>query len=159
MGSPFPRAHGWVTRHQPHRGPVHPGVEAPTPPVDRCHPTWSYRNDAWWAHVAAALTAAVGVGAALGSRSWDVAIDTWSGAPRAVRDAAAMLVDRVGHYGYVSSRSVYRWPCPVGADESAPVIDGDPASCDRSDYAAGKRGGELAVLEAFGGQALVARAD
>jgi hypothetical protein len=79
--------------------------------------------------------------------------------PPAVRDAAAMLVDRVGHYGYVSSRSVYRWPIPVGADESAPVIDGDPASCDRSDYAAGKRGGELAVLEAFGGQALVARAD
>jgi len=98
------------------------------------------------------------LGAALGARSWDVAIDTWSGGARVVRDAAAMLLDRVGHYGYVSSRSVYRWPIPVGADESAPVVDADPASDDRTDYAAAKRGGELAVLESFGKRALVARA-
>jgi 2'-hydroxyisoflavone reductase len=65
--------------------------------------------------------------AALGGESWDAVIDTWSGAPRVVADAAALLSGRAGHYGYVSSRSVYRWPLPPGGDESAPVVDGDPA--------------------------------
>jgi NADPH:quinone reductase-like Zn-dependent oxidoreductase len=44
----------------------------------------------------------------LGDQSWDAVIDTWSAAPRAVRDGAGLLADRVGHYCYVSSRSVYR---------------------------------------------------
>lgn len=96
--------------------------------------------------------------AALGARSWDAVVDTWSGPPRAVRDAAALLVDQVRHYSYVSSRSVYRWPIPVGLDEQGLVVDGDCTSADDSDYAAAKRGGELAVLEEFGDRALVARA-
>src|SRR5215470_3417085 len=96
--------------------------------------------------------------AALGDGTWDAVIDTWSGPPRAVADAAALLADRAGHYGYVSSRSVYRWPFPVGGDESAPVVDGDPASADADDYAAAKRGGELAAVAAFGDRALLARA-
>lgn len=96
--------------------------------------------------------------AALGRRSWDAVVDTWSGAPQAVRDTAALLVNRVGHYGYVSSRSVYRWPIPAGLDERGPVVDGDPTSPDDRDYAAAKRGGELAVLDAFGENALLARA-
>lgn len=95
---------------------------------------------------------------ALGDRTWDAVIDTWSGAPRAVWDTATMLAGRVGYYCYVSSRSVYRWPIPVGADESAPVVEGDPRSSDDDDYACRKRGGELAVLETFGSHALVARA-
>src|SRR5258706_14538857 len=61
-----------------------------------------------------------------GDGTWDAVIDTWSGAPRVVADAAGLLADRATHYGYVSSRSVYRWPFPVGGDESAPVVDGDP---------------------------------
>jgi nucleoside-diphosphate-sugar epimerase len=96
--------------------------------------------------------------AVLGARSWDAVVDTWSGAPRTVHDAAARLVDHVGHYGYVSSRSVYCWPIPEQLDEHGPVVAGDPASPDDGDYAAAKRGGELAVLEAFGDRALVARA-
>jgi 2'-hydroxyisoflavone reductase len=96
--------------------------------------------------------------AALGSASWDAVIDTWSGAPAVVRDAATLLKDRAGHYGYVSSRSVYRWPTPPGLDESGPVVDGDPADAGNEDYAAAKRGGELAALEAFGDRALLARA-
>lgn len=96
--------------------------------------------------------------AALGARSWDAVVDTWSGAPRVVRDAAALLADRVRHYGYVSSRSVYCWPLPVGLDEQASVVDADPSSPDDSDYAAAKRGGELAVLAALPDRALVARA-
>ena len=96
--------------------------------------------------------------AALGGAVWDAVIDTWSGAPRVVRDAARVLGGRAGHYCYVSSRSVYRWPISPGSDESAPVVDADPASDDSDDYAAAKRGGELAAIQAFGGRALLARA-
>ena len=96
--------------------------------------------------------------AALGAGSWDAVLDTWSGAPRVVRESARLLAGRVRHYGYVSSRSVYRWPMPLGVDESAPVADADPGSDDAADYQAAKRGGELAVLESFGDAALVARA-
>lgn len=95
---------------------------------------------------------------ALAGGEWDAAIDTWSAAPCVVGDSTSLLASRVGHYGYVSSRSVYRWPLPVGLDESAPVVDGDPAGTDDSDYAAAKRGAELAVLDAFAGRSLLARA-
>ncbi len=98
------------------------------------------------------------LGEALGDDSWDAVVDTWSAAPAAVRDASRLLTGRAGHYGYVSSRSVYAWPIPSGGDESAPVVDGDPDSLDTSDYAAVKRGGELAVLRDFGGPSLLARA-
>ncbi|MGH3364077.1 MAG: NAD-dependent epimerase/dehydratase family protein [Nocardioidaceae bacterium] len=96
--------------------------------------------------------------AALGADEWDAVIDTWSMEPVVVRESARLLAGRAGHYGYVSSRSVYCWPLPVGLDESAPVVDGDPGSTDHADYAAAKRGGELAVLEHFDGRALLARA-
>jgi 2'-hydroxyisoflavone reductase len=98
------------------------------------------------------------LGAALDDESWDAAIDTWSAAPSVVRESAQLLVGRVGHYGYVSSRSVYVWPIPVGVDESAPVVDGDPRSRDGADYARAKRGGEIAVVDVFADRALVARA-
>ena len=98
------------------------------------------------------------VAAALGDATWDAVIDTWSGAPRAVRDTAQLLAGRAGHYSYVSSRSVYRWPIPPGADESAPAVGGDPGSSGSEDYAAAKRGGEIAVTRAFGRRALLARA-
>jgi nucleoside-diphosphate-sugar epimerase len=90
---------------------------------------------------------------------WDVVLDTWSGAPRAVRDSARALAGRAGSYVYVSSRSVYRWPLPLGVDEGAPVVDADPGSADATDYAAAKRGAELAVLASFGTErSLLARA-
>ncbi|MEV4800393.1 NAD-dependent epimerase/dehydratase family protein [Nonomuraea sp. NPDC049421] len=95
---------------------------------------------------------------ALGRRTWDAVIDTWAWAPSVVRDSARLLAGRTGHYGYVSSRAVYAWPWPAGADESAPLVAADPGSQDGTDYAAAKRGGELAVLEAFGKRALLARA-
>jgi uncharacterized protein YbjT (DUF2867 family) len=53
---------------------------------------------------------------------------------------------------------VYSWPFPSRADESAPVVDGDAASEEFDDYAAAKRGGELAVLEHFTGPSVLARA-
>jgi 2'-hydroxyisoflavone reductase len=96
--------------------------------------------------------------AVLGDGSWDAVIDTWSGSPRVVAGAAGLLAGRATHYGYVSSRSVYRWPFGAGDDESAPVVDADPGSADSEDYAAAKRGGELAAVAAFGDRALLARA-
>src|SRR5216683_783829 len=95
---------------------------------------------------------------ALGDDGWDAVIDTWSRAPRVVSESAALLSGRAAHYGYVSSRSVYTWPIPDGADESAPVVDGDAGSEESGDYAAAKRGGELAVLEWFDGPSVLARA-
>lgn len=95
--------------------------------------------------------------AVLCGREWDAVIDTLSGAPAATREVARVLAGLVGHYGYVSSRSVYRWPMPAGADESAPVVAASPDATD-GDYAELKRGSELAVLEAFGAAALLARA-
>lgn len=95
--------------------------------------------------------------AALADDEWDAVVDTWSLAPRAVLSSARLLADRALHYTYVSSRSVYAWPIPVGADESAPLVAGDPAAEDASDYAAAKRGGELAALAGFPGPVLLAR--
>lgn len=93
----------------------------------------------------------------LRGREWDAVVDTWSGAPRAVRDSAALLSGQVGTYAYVSSRSVYAPPVPPGADESAPVLASSPSAED-GEYGEQKAGGELAALGAFGERALIARA-
>ncbi len=95
---------------------------------------------------------------ALTEGTWDLVVDTWKGAPRAVRDSAVLLAGRAGHYTYVSSRSVYAQPGPPGADETAPLVTG--ASPDAGDvaYPQAKLGGELAVAASFGDRALFARA-
>ncbi|WP_026876152.1 NAD-dependent epimerase/dehydratase family protein [Jiangella gansuensis] len=95
--------------------------------------------------------------APLRQRDWDAVVDTWTGMPRAVRDSAAALADRAGHYTYVSSRSVYQPPVPHGADESAPTLASSPDAED-GDYGQMKAGGELAAQAAFGDRALIARA-
>lgn len=93
----------------------------------------------------------------LGARHWDVVADTWSGAPRAMRDSSAVLADRAGHYAYISSRSVYAEPLAPGADEHAPTVDASPDAPD-GEYPERKRGSELALQAAFGDRALIARA-
>ncbi|MFB4272270.1 NAD-dependent epimerase/dehydratase family protein [Nonomuraea sp. GTA35] len=95
--------------------------------------------------------------AALERGEWDVVVDTWSWAPSAVRDSAALLAGRAGSYVYVSSRSAYAEPVPFGADESAPLV---AASADDGEgpYARNKAGGELGAVAAFGDRALLARA-
>lgn len=93
----------------------------------------------------------------LRGEDFDLVVDTWQGAPRAVRAAAGEFSGRAGCYCYVSTRSVYRWPIPCEADEGAPVVDGDPDAAEPGDYGAAKRGGELAAAAAFGGPVLVAR--
>ncbi|MFI9820716.1 SDR family oxidoreductase [Streptomyces sp. NPDC052013] len=81
---------------------------------------------------------------------WDVVVDTWSAAPRAVRDTARLLRGRAGRYVYVSSCSVYAWAPPAGYTEQAPLVDGASADAAGTDYARDKRGGELAAVGAFG---------
>lgn len=106
-------------------------------------------------------TAEDGLASLIGERDaggWDAVVDTWSGAPSAVRDTARLLEGRAGRYAYISSRSVYRFPAPAGAGEDAAVVDGSPDGGDDTDYAAAKRGGELAAGEVFGDRALLVRA-
>lgn len=95
--------------------------------------------------------------AALETGEWDYVVDTWSGKPSAVHDTARLLSDRVGHYAYVSSRSVHGVPSAPGADEDAPVVESS-IDDDGTDYARAKRGGELAAEEVFGDRALFVRA-
>ncbi|MEU6768656.1 NAD-dependent epimerase/dehydratase family protein [Streptomyces sp. NPDC046853] len=85
---------------------------------------------------------------------WDVVVDTWSGAPRAVRDTARLLAGRAGRYVYVSSVSVYRWPIAAGSDENHALVGGEP-DADAVAYAEDKRGGELAALAEFGAERTV----
>ncbi|WP_224274142.1 NAD-dependent epimerase/dehydratase family protein [Streptomyces sp. LS1784] len=96
--------------------------------------------------------------AALGTGEWDAVVDTWSWAPAAVRDSARLLNGRVGHYAYVSSRSVYDYPLAAGAGEAAPVVASSPDLTGEVPYAEAKRGAELALEAEYGGRALLARA-
>ncbi|MGW2930340.1 NAD-dependent epimerase/dehydratase family protein [Streptomyces sp. NPDC001156] len=95
-------------------------------------------------------TAPGGLAALAEGGEWDAVVDTWSAAPRAVRDAARLLRGRARRYVYVSSCSVYAWAPPAGYAEDALLVEGAESGADRTDYARDKRGGELAAVEAFG---------
>ena len=58
---------------------------------------------------------------ALAGRTWDACIDTSGFLPAVVRRGADLLRDRVGHYTFVSSISVFADFTRVGMDEDAPV--------------------------------------
>ena len=90
----------------------------------------------------------------LAHERYDVVLDTWSQAPNVVRDAARALAASTDRWVYVSSRSVYSWPIPHGGDESTPTVDADP-DADATDYAADKRGSELALERELGDDAVV----
>lgn len=59
--------------------------------------------------------------AAIRDRSWDAVVDTSARIPRWVRSSAKLLGDRVQHYTFVSSCSVYADTSEPGTDESAAV--------------------------------------
>jgi 2'-hydroxyisoflavone reductase len=101
-------------------------------------------------------TDAAALAAALDGRAFDAAVDTWSGAPVVVREAADLLVGKAKRLAYVSSISVYAEGRPPGGDESWATVDADPGA-GLTDYPADKRGGELAALGAFP-DAVLARA-
>ena len=97
---------------------------------------------------------------ALESGEWDAVIDTCGYFPRHVRPIAERLADRVGHYTFVSSVSVY-------ADVSKPGVDVDGALATTEDVDAteitGENYGALKVLcedvvrEVYGERACVVR--
>ena len=97
---------------------------------------------------------------ALGSGTWDAVIDTCGYFPRHVRPIAELLRDRVGHYTFVSSVSVY-------ADVSQPGVDVDGALATTDDVEAteitGENYGALKVLcedvvrEVYGDRACIVR--
>ncbi|KUN39130.1 reductase [Streptomyces longwoodensis] len=96
-------------------------------------------------------TAPDGLAALAGTTdTWDVVVDTWSAAPRAVRASARLLRGRAGRYAYVSSSSVYAWPAPAGHTEDAPLVSGADPDADLTDYARDKRGAEIAAVQEFG---------
>lgn len=92
--------------------------------------------------------------AMLANEQWDAVIDTWSGPAEVVERSAAQLAATAGWYGYVSSRSVYQWPMPLGADEMAPLVE----VATGEGYPEHKRGAEIAVSKEFDGRCLLARA-
>lgn len=59
---------------------------------------------------------------ALHGRTWDAVVDTSAGLPRWVRDTADLLADRVEHYTFVSSCSVYADTSEAGTNEFSPVL-------------------------------------
>jgi 2'-hydroxyisoflavone reductase len=87
---------------------------------------------------------------------WDLVVDTWSGAPRAVRASAGRLRQRAGRYIYISSCSVYVPPPSMGVCEAAPTVEASP-DAEEVGYAELKRGAELAATDAFGERALLLR--
>ncbi|MDX2678629.1 NAD-dependent epimerase/dehydratase family protein [Streptomyces sp. NY05-11A] len=93
-----------------------------------------------------------GEGEADAAQTWDAVVDTWSAAPRAVHEAARLLRGRARRYVYVSSCSVYTWAPPAGYTEDAVVVEGAEPDAEHTDYVRDKRGGELAVVDAFGAQ-------
>ncbi|MEU9158463.1 NAD-dependent epimerase/dehydratase family protein [Streptomyces sp. NPDC048417] len=95
-------------------------------------------------------TAPDGLAALADGTEWDAVVDTWSAAPRAVRETARLLRDRAGRYAYVSSLSVYDWPRPAGFTEDEALVTGAAADAGPTEYAQDKRGGELAAVESFG---------
>jgi 2'-hydroxyisoflavone reductase len=99
-------------------------------------------------------------------RSWDVVVDTSGYVPRVVGDAAQALVGRAERYVFFSTISVYPdWPAK-GVSEASPVYEcspdvggsaADEANWSAAQYGAYKAGCERAVIEVFGGRALVLR--
>jgi nucleoside-diphosphate-sugar epimerase len=92
--------------------------------------------------------------AALGDAAFDAVVDV-SGRPGHVRAAVAALAERVPHWVYVSSGSVYAdRETPYQRADSAPVVDPAPAEAEDSDdaswYGPCKRSCELAVLDGVG---------
>lgn len=91
-------------------------------------------------------------------QDWDAVVDV-ARQPGQVRSALAALSDRAGHWGLVSSCSVYAEHDTPGADETAallPALEGDEATVET--YGEGKVACEQAVVRARGqAGALVAR--
>ncbi|MDQ1711109.1 MAG: hypothetical protein QOE45_559 [Frankiaceae bacterium] len=89
----------------------------------------------------------------LDGRRWDAVVDTCGFDAGTVGASARLLSANVGHYGFVSSVSVYRdWPA-VAVNESGRVKE----MSDEDAYGAGKVAAETAAEAAMPGRVLVSR--
>ena len=96
---------------------------------------------------------------ALRGRRWDAVVDTCGFVPAVVGRLAAELADRVDHYVFISSVSVFRdWPERPIDDECPPLDCAADAGADAGEYGALKAGCERAVERWFSGRALHVRA-
>jgi len=90
----------------------------------------------------------------LDGRRWDAVVDTCGFDAAAVGASARFLSPSVGHYGFVSSVSVYKdWPA-VSVDESGRLKESDD---EEDQYGAGKVAAERAAEAAMPGRVLVTR--
>lgn len=96
----------------------------------------------------------------LEGRSWDIAIDTSGRAPRLVKAAAKLLADKVEHYTFLSSISVYADRSVTNIDEDSEVARlADPSSEDVvADYGPLKAICEREATSAMSGRVLNVRA-
>lgn len=91
--------------------------------------------------------------AALRQGSWDAVVDVSGYVPRHVRELAATLDGRGGHYLFISSASVYKTPVARGFTEDAPLAElADPATEEITydTYGGLKVACERAATELFG---------
>jgi 2'-hydroxyisoflavone reductase len=97
---------------------------------------------------------------ALHDGTWDAAIDTSGYFPEHVHASARLLADRIAHYAFVSTLSVYA--NPIGpTHEDAPLhspIGGDNITVTGETYGPLKVACENAVTAAMPGRAVIARA-
>ncbi|MFI5285483.1 MAG: NAD-dependent epimerase/dehydratase family protein [Candidatus Dormibacteria bacterium] len=82
---------------------------------------------------------------------WDVVVDAWSLAPRVVLESARTLEEHADRYVYISTISVYADEHEGVLSEASPTVDAR-RDADATDYAADKRGAELAIESVFGAQ-------
>ena len=86
---------------------------------------------------------------ALTRERWDIVVDTWSRAPQVVQTAARALEQHARRYLYISTISVYTGAHEGVITEASPTVEARP-DAGATDYAADKRGAELAIEEIFG---------
>ena len=86
---------------------------------------------------------------AVAAEQWDLVVDAWSRAPRVVLESARKLEPNAARYVYISTISVYQDVHEGPINETSPVVDASP-DADATDYAADKRGAELAIESVFG---------
>ncbi len=96
----------------------------------------------------------------LAGRSWDAVLDTCAFVPREVRNLAAAIGDRIGHYTLVSSLSVHPDDLPVGATEETPTHQPpfpETEEVTEETYGPLKVACEVEAAAAFAGRLLVIR--
>lgn len=91
---------------------------------------------------------------ALGSRTWDVVVDTCGYTPDHVARSVDYLADAVDQYVFVSSIAAYEPTAEPGIDETAPLQTapptGDGVDWWHTEYARNKAACEAVVRETFG---------